>query len=96
MDADEQPTGWTIGPRQQNGADYVADVHMHTSGMPDEMAQANARLIAAAPKLADALEAMLTVTRDLPLGSAGKKWSDALGEAERVARAALKAAGRGE
>lgn len=47
-------TGWTIGPREMAGRDYVADVHEHVPGpeaMPDEEAAANARLIAAAPEL---------------------------------------------
>ncbi len=54
-------TGWLIGPRETNGPDYVADVHKLTHGRSDEDSEANARLIAAAPDLLAACEALAKI-----------------------------------
>ena len=51
-------TGWVVGPREADSDDYIADVHLHTHGISDESAEANANLIAAAPMLYEALDAI--------------------------------------
>lgn len=56
-------TGWAVGPNTADGPDYVADVHMLTTGRSDEDSAANARLIAAAPELLDALRALVSTER---------------------------------
>ena len=48
-------TGWVVGPREADSDDYIADVHLHTHGISDESAEANANLIAAAPELYESL-----------------------------------------
>jgi hypothetical protein len=48
-------SAWMVGPGNADGADYVADVHRLTSGRSDAESDANARLIAAAPELVEAL-----------------------------------------
>jgi len=80
-------TGWIIGPRQQNRGDYVADVHEHQSGaMTDSEAEANARLIAAAPLLLEACIEARAIHMLLPMGA---------GHAIRLCDAAI-AAAKGE
>ena len=51
----EIETGWIIGPDRIERAGYIADVHKHTIPDTDDTARANARLIAAAPDLYEAL-----------------------------------------
>ena len=57
-------TGWVVGPREADSDDYIADVHLHTHGISDESAEANANLIAAAPELYEALEFLLPWAED--------------------------------
>jgi hypothetical protein len=80
--AKEAPASW--------GDRTIAEVH-HGE---DVMGEANANLIAAAPDLLDACEALLTILEDPRTYDAGKRLTDVL-PAYNAARAAIKRA-RGE
>jgi hypothetical protein len=57
------PADNAYGILQPNGDDYIGEVYSWEEDKPEE-AQANARLIAAAPEMAEALEAIVNESTD--------------------------------